>query len=148
MVLLGVNGTLMRGLGLNKNMHDAGAVFVKEDKTTPVYRLWTVDDKYPGMLHVNSDDNSGASIALEVWEVDAAGLVSILSKEPPGLSIGNVQLQDGSWILGVLAEPYAVPQQARNHYLGRMAQLHRDSQPTTLRSSLKKKKQTNTKFIC
>jgi len=108
MVLLGVNGTLMRGLGLNKNMHDAGAVFVKEDKTAPVYRLWSVDDKYPGMLHVNSDDNSGASIALEVWEVDAVGLVSILSKEPPGLTIGNVQLQDGTWILGVLAEPYAV----------------------------------------
>eukprot|EP01102_Stenamoeba_stenopodia_P018938 TRINITY_DN702_c0_g2_i5.p1 TRINITY_DN702_c0_g2~~TRINITY_DN702_c0_g2_i5.p1 ORF type:complete len:136 (-),score=31.54 TRINITY_DN702_c0_g2_i5:177-584(-) len=108
MVLLGVNGTLMRGLGLNKNMHDAGAVFLREDKTAPVYRLWTVDDKYPGMLHVNSDDKTGASIDLEVWEVDAAGLVSILSKEPPGLSIGNVQLQDGTWIFGVLAEPYAV----------------------------------------
>ena len=49
-VLLAVNGTLMRGLELCKNMEDAGAEFVKEDATAPCYRLWSVNDNNPAML--------------------------------------------------------------------------------------------------
>ena len=36
---LAVNGTLMRGLVLNDNLLDAGARFIKDDKTAPCYRL-------------------------------------------------------------------------------------------------------------
>ena len=50
----------------------------------------------------------GAAIALELWEVDEAGLVQILEKEPPGLTVGRVLLADNSEALGVLAEPYAI----------------------------------------
>jgi tetrahydromethanopterin S-methyltransferase subunit D len=46
----------------------------------------------------------GAAIAVEVWDVPAAGIAEILAKEPPGLSIGTVMLDDGSEVLGVLAE--------------------------------------------
>jgi hypothetical protein len=38
--------------------------------------------------------------------VPADGLVSILSKEPAGLSIGKVTLAGGEEVLGVLAEPF------------------------------------------
>jgi hypothetical protein len=102
-ILLAVNGTLMRGLELNQNMIEAGATFVYEARTAPVYRLWSIDDRYPGMIRVNE---GGASIALELWEVDDVGLVRILAKEPPGLTIGHVLLDDGREVLGVLAEPY------------------------------------------
>ena len=101
---LAVNGTLMRGLALNPNMIAAGAVFVAEAQTAPAYRLWSINDAYPGMLRVSA---GGAAIWLEVWEVAAAGLVQILSQEPPGLTIGRVELADGQAVLGVLAEPYA-----------------------------------------
>ncbi len=37
--ILAVNGTLMRGLELNPNMLAAGAEFIREDRTVPVYRL-------------------------------------------------------------------------------------------------------------
>jgi gamma-glutamylcyclotransferase (GGCT)/AIG2-like uncharacterized protein YtfP len=103
-MLFAVNGTLMRGLELNQNMHDAGAVFVRPAYTAPVYRCWSIDDGYLGMVR---DQRSGARIAVELWEVDAAGLVDVLQKEPPGLSIGHVVLEDGTEVLGVLAEPYA-----------------------------------------
>ena len=49
-MLFCINGTLMRGLELNHNMLDAGAVFVCETRTAPVYRLWSIDDRYPGMI--------------------------------------------------------------------------------------------------
>jgi carbamate kinase len=105
-VLLAVNGTLMRGLKLAPNMAAAGATFVKEAVTEPVYRLWTINDDHPAMIRVT--DGSGAGVAVEVWEVPAAGLAGILLNEPPGLSIGKVRLDDGSTVLGVIGEPALV----------------------------------------
>lgn len=101
-VLLAVNGTLMRGLELNANLVDAGATFVRETRTAPVYRLWSIDDRHPAMIRV---DAGGAAITLEVWSVPPEGLASILLKEPAGLCIGKVRLEDGSETLGVLGEP-------------------------------------------
>jgi hypothetical protein len=101
-VLLAVNGTLMRGLELNGNLLAAGATFVREARTAPVYRLWSIADRHPAMIRVGP---GGAAIALEVWSVPPDGLAAILLKEPPGLCIGKVLLDDGRETLGVLGEP-------------------------------------------
>jgi carbamate kinase len=105
-VLLAVNGTLMRGLKLSPNMAAAGASFVREADTEPVYRIWTVNDDHPAMIRVT--DGSGVAVAVEVWSVPAGGLAGILLNEPAGLSIGKVNLGDGSTVLGVLGEPALV----------------------------------------
>ena len=101
-VKLAVNGTLMRGLELNRNMIDAGATFVREAATVPAYRLWSIDDRHPAMIRVAS---GGASVAVEVWAVSPEGLAQILLQEPPGLCIGKIRLSDGEDMLGVLGEP-------------------------------------------
>ena len=101
-VLLAVNGTLMRGLELNPNLVSVGASFVRETKTEPAYRLWSINDRHPAMVRVAS---GGVAVAVEIWAVPPAGLASILLKEPPGLSIGKVTLMDGEKVLGVLGEP-------------------------------------------
>jgi gamma-glutamylcyclotransferase (GGCT)/AIG2-like uncharacterized protein YtfP len=102
-ILLAVNGTLMRGLELNPNMLAAGATFVREDKTAACYRIFSIGDRHPAMLRTTGD---GARVALEIWEVSADGIAQILLSEPPGLSVGKVQLNDGSIVLGVLGEPF------------------------------------------
>lgn len=99
---LAVNGSLMRGLDLNRNLLDAGAVFLEETTTEPAYRLWSIDDRHPGMVRVS---DGGVAVAVEVWLVSAEGLVSVLIAEPPGLGIGKVKLSDGREVLGVIAEP-------------------------------------------
>ena len=103
---IAVNGTLMRGLELNQNLLAAGAVFIREDRTAPCYRLWSIDDRYPGMLR--SSQGNGAAIELEIWEVDDFGLMRILEYEPPGLTLGRVVLAGGDEVFGILAEPYLV----------------------------------------
>jgi carbamate kinase len=108
-VLLAINGTLMRGLKLNPNMHAAGATFVREDLTQPVYRIWSVNDDHPAM--VRQTDGSGISVPVEVWLVPAGGLAGILIKEPPGLSIGKAVLAGGETVLAVLGEPALVERQ-------------------------------------
>jgi hypothetical protein len=100
---LAVNGTLMRGLELNQNLQAIDAVFLREDCTAPIYRLWSIDDCYPAMLRVS---DGGASIALEIWAIPVTGLATLLLQEPAGLCIGKILLADGLEVLGVLGEPY------------------------------------------
>lgn len=99
---LAVNGTLMRSLELNPNLLAVGATFLREDQTVPAYRLFSIGDRHPGMYRVAE---GGVSVAVEVWDVPAEGLATILIKEPAGLCIGKVQLASGEETLGVLAEP-------------------------------------------
>jgi len=105
-MLIAGNGTLMRGLELNQNLLAAGAVFIREDRTAPFYRLWSIDDRYPGMLRINQED--AGVIELEIWDVDEQGSMRILKQEPSGLTLGRVLLATGQEVLGVLAEPYLV----------------------------------------
>lgn len=101
-LLLAVNGTLMRGLELNSHLLAVNATFVREAKTAPVYRLWSINDQHPAMLRVA---NGGSAIALEIWQIPPSGFVQVLLQEPPGLCIGKVTLEDSSEVLGVLGEP-------------------------------------------
>ena len=101
--LLAVNGTLMRGLELNPNLVTAGATFIRDASTAAVYRLYSIEDRHPAMVRVAE---AGVSVALELWSVPLAGLVSVLLSEPPGLCIGKVVLSDSEQVLGVLGEPF------------------------------------------
>lgn len=100
-VNLAVNGTLMQGLELNINLLSVGATFVRESKTESIYRLWSINDRYPAMMRVAT---GGAAIAVEVWAIPSVSLSTILLQEPAGLCIGKVRLADGEEVLGVLGE--------------------------------------------
>lgn len=104
-ITLAVNGTLMRGFSLNKNLLNLNAGFVSESKTSPEYRIWSIQDEYPAMLR---DEKEGKKIEVELWKLSPAALVSILFQEPPGLCLGKVELENGDMVLGVLGEPYII----------------------------------------
>lgn len=103
-IILAVNGTLMRGFSLEKNMIDAGAVFLSEAKTERAYRLYSIEDKNPAMIRVSKEESDANEIDVELWEVPDDGLTKILMKEPEGLTIGKVRLNDGRVVLGVIGE--------------------------------------------
>jgi adenine/guanine/hypoxanthine permease len=97
MPMLFVNGTLMRGLSLHGNL--AGARFLAELRTAPAYRLHSIGDVHPGMVR---DDERGASLAGELYELPDDVLARVESGEPPGLYVGEVELEDGRVVPGVL----------------------------------------------
>jgi hypothetical protein len=107
-VLLAVNGTLMRVLELEPNLVNLGATFVREDRTEPAYRLYSINDIHPAMVRVPANATNGISVAVEIWSVPADGVATLLGKEPPGLSIGKTKLQNDTIVLGVIAEPALV----------------------------------------
>ena len=107
-VRLAVNGTLMRGLELEGNLLEVGARFLCEARTENCYRLWSIRDVHPAMIRVSPGTEPSTQVDVEVWEVPAAGLASVLLKEPEGLTVGKVTLEDGQTVLGVVGEPALV----------------------------------------
>lgn len=97
--LLFVNGALMRGLALHANL--GSSPFVAEARTAPHYRLHSIGGVHPGMYRV-AEGELGASIAGELYAVNASQRAHILATEPPDLYLGPVQLDDGRWVEGVL----------------------------------------------
>ena len=91
----------MRGLELHENLAAAEAEFVRESKTEPTYRLYSINDRHPAMQRVKT---GGDSVAVELYRISPSGLASVLANEPPGLSVGKVKLHDGQEVLGVLGE--------------------------------------------
>jgi gamma-glutamylcyclotransferase (GGCT)/AIG2-like uncharacterized protein YtfP len=96
-VELFVNGTLMRGLELHRNL--SGAEFLGEAETAPRYRVYSIDDRHPGMFEVASD---GVAISGELYRVPDDVLRQVEAGEPPNLYRGPVTLADGRVVDGIL----------------------------------------------
>jgi gamma-glutamylcyclotransferase (GGCT)/AIG2-like uncharacterized protein YtfP len=92
-----VNGTLMRGLALHRNLD--GAEFRGAFRTAPVYRLYSIDDVHPGMFEV---ETGGVSVAGELYRMSEDLRARVESGEPPHLYRGPVKLSDGSRVDGIL----------------------------------------------
>ncbi len=96
-IKLFVNGTLMRGLELHKNLQ--GANFLGEFHTLPVYRLYSINDIHPGMFEV---EKGGVSVAGEMYSMNKEILQRVENGEPPGLYFGDVKLNNDSIVKGIL----------------------------------------------
>jgi gamma-glutamylcyclotransferase (GGCT)/AIG2-like uncharacterized protein YtfP len=92
-----VNGTLMRGLGLHKNLD--GAEFLGEFTTEPCYRLYSIDDIHPGMFKVAE---GGVAVKGEMYRMSDEIWRSVEDGEPPHLYCGPVQLDNGETVNGIL----------------------------------------------
>jgi gamma-glutamylcyclotransferase (GGCT)/AIG2-like uncharacterized protein YtfP len=92
-----VNGTLMRGLALHKNLD--GATFLGEARTAPVYRIYSIGDRHPGMFEVAE---GGVSVPGEIYLVPDDVWRRVEAGEPPGLYCGPVKLDDGRVLNGIL----------------------------------------------
>ena len=74
--------------------------------SAPRYRLYALaDGRRPGMVR---DDNDGAAIAVEVWELPSSELGSLLAAIPAPLGLGKVELSDGRWLSGFICEGYGL----------------------------------------
>lgn len=91
------NGTVMRGQPAHGNIE--GAVFLRDASTAPEYELHSIDDAYPGMFRVGK---GGVSVAGELYEVGDDVLPGILDSEPPYLYMGDVTLDSGEQVKGML----------------------------------------------
>jgi allophanate hydrolase len=103
-----VCGAHMSGLPLNHQLHERGARLLRATETAPTYRFYALPGgppKRPGLVRVAS---GGAAIAVEVWSVPQEHFGTFVAGIPAPLSIGKVELADGSLCSGFICEAYAV----------------------------------------
>ena len=96
-IVLFVNGTLMRGQKLHANLD--GAEFLREFRTAPRYRLYSIADVHPGMFEVES---GGVTVAGELYRMPPGVWARVEAGEPPRLYRGPVSLEDGRVVDGIL----------------------------------------------
>jgi allophanate hydrolase len=106
-ICVAVCGAHMLGLPLNHQLTSRGGRFLQRTRTNPVYALYALPGGppyRPGMIRVAE---SGAAIEVEVWSVPADEFGSFVNGIGPPLTIGKVELQDGSRVSGFICEAYA-----------------------------------------
>ncbi|MFD5799161.1 allophanate hydrolase [Streptomyces diastatochromogenes] len=104
---LAVVGAHLTGQPLNPQLLALGARLDRTTTTAPVYRLHALptDPPKPGLVHVGE---GGAPIETEIWRLPAEGLGSLLTTLPRPMTLGSVELADGSRVPGFLCEPEAL----------------------------------------
>ncbi|MET7691116.1 allophanate hydrolase [Streptomyces sp. NPDC005483] len=104
---LAVVGAHLTGQPLNPQLLALGARLDRTTTTAPVYRLHALrtTPPKPGLEHVGE---GGAEIEVEIWRMPAAGLGRLLSALPRPMTLGSVQLADGTEVPGFLCEPSAL----------------------------------------
>jgi allophanate hydrolase len=104
---LAVVGAHLTGRPLNPQLLSLGARYDRTTTTAPVYRLHALrtDPPKPGLVHVGE---GGAAIEAEVWRLPAEGLGRLLSALPRPMTLGSVELADGTRVPGFLCEPSAL----------------------------------------
>jgi allophanate hydrolase len=102
-----VVGAHLTGQALNRELVDRGARLVRTCSTAAAYRFYALptDPPKPGLVRVAS---GGASITAELWSLPVDGFGDFVRRVRPPLSIGTVELEDGTGHPGFLCESWAV----------------------------------------
>lgn len=104
-IAIAVVGAHMSGLALNHELVARGGRFLAQGATAPRYRLHALaggPPARPGLIRV---ERGGASVALEIWALPAAGFGDFVAAVPAPLAIGTLALSDGTAVKGFLVEP-------------------------------------------
>jgi allophanate hydrolase len=106
-VWLAVAGAHLTGQPLNHELTNRGARRVRTARTSPRYRLFALatTPPKPGLVRVAGEAHA---IEVEVWELDEAGFGAFVAGVPGPMTIGTVELDDGSLVKGFACEPYAL----------------------------------------
>ncbi len=107
---LAVVGAHLSGQPLNPQLLALGARLERTTTTAPVYRLHALatTPPKPGLVHVGATGTGGAAIEAEVWRLPAEGLGRFLAALPRPMTLGRVELADGTHVPGFLCEPAAL----------------------------------------
>lgn len=92
MVYMFLNGGGMRGGPLHHQL--LGAPLVKQVRTAPKYRFYSVDDRFPALDPVAE---GGVAVQGELYDLPMETLRdSLLPAEPAELELGLIELEDGT----------------------------------------------------
>ena len=105
---IAVVGAHLSGMPLNTQLVERGATLRAATQTAAAYRLFALPHTHPAKPGLVRNALRGAAIAVEVWDMPLDTVGSFLASIPAPLGLGNVELEDGTWVHGFLCESHAV----------------------------------------
>jgi allophanate hydrolase len=105
-LLMAVVGAHLTGQPLNWQLTQRGGRLVKTCRTSAQYRFYALKNTTPPKPGLVRDPGfAGPGIEVEVWALPADTVGSFVDGVPQPLSIGTLELGDGSLVKGFLVEP-------------------------------------------
>ena len=102
---LAVVGLHLSGEPRNGELLDRGGTLLGAARTAGCYRLYHLPSGAPGLIR--DTEGGGESIEIELWQLPAARVGSLLAGIAAPLSLGRIALDDGTEVTGFLCEAYA-----------------------------------------
>lgn len=106
-IKIAVVGAHLKDMPLHSQLTERNAQFVDFAKTSANYKFYAIANSTPPKPALIYDENGGAEIDLEIYELGAAEFGTFVALVPPPLAIGTVELSDGTLVKGFVAEPRA-----------------------------------------
>lgn len=103
-----VCGAHLEGLPLNWQLKERGAKLKEKTHTAPVYRMYALAGGPPYRPGLILDEQKGAAIDVEIWQMPADQFGSFVNGIPAPLGIGKVRVADGTVVSGFICEPYGI----------------------------------------
>jgi allophanate hydrolase len=115
-----VCGAHLSGLPLNGQLRARGGRLLQATRSAPHYRLYALaDGKRPGMVR---DENDGAAIAVEVWELQRGGGLAA-GGHSRAAGPGKSRAADGRWLSGLYLRSQWIRRSHGDYRLRRLARL-------------------------
>jgi allophanate hydrolase len=108
-IQIAVVGAHLSGQPLNHQLTSRGGALVRTCQTSPGYRLYSLANTTPpkpGL--VRSPGFTGPGIQLEVWALTPEAFGEFVVEVPQPMTIGTVDLEDGTKVKGFTCEPCVV----------------------------------------
>jgi len=107
-IAVAVCGAHLDGLPLNWQLTERGGVLAQRTHSAKAYRMYALAGGPPLRPGLIRDQQQGAAIELELWQLPASEFGSLVANIPAPLGIGKLELADGRWVSGFICEPYAI----------------------------------------
>ena len=117
-VQLAVVGAHLTGMPLNFQLTTRGGTLRKKTLSAAHYQLFALKNTHPPKPALQYTQQDGQKIELEVWDIPLATFGEIVAEVPAPLGIGNVLLQDGTWVKGFICENYALTEAINISHFG------------------------------
>jgi allophanate hydrolase len=103
-IMLVVCGAHLKGLPLHHQLVELKARFIKQTTTAACYQMFALESTppKPGLIR---DEENGVAIEVEIYALSAASYGAFVAQIPHPLGIGKLELSDGKWVSGFIAEP-------------------------------------------
>lgn len=102
--LLAVAGAHLTGQPLNAALVELGGRLHRRARTAAGYRMYAVPGPIPRPGLVRTGDGPADGIELEIWHLPHQGLGLLLPTVSLPLSLGQIELDDGTWITGFVGD--------------------------------------------